>query len=227
MNKFTSSFLALAVLSSSAQAADLYLDPPVIANYAEPDYDWSGFYAGVFSGFGAGAAFADSVPTGAPVTVSVSGWLAGLDLGYNWQMDGIVLGIEGDAALSSLSGSTACSNPAFTCSGSAGWIATLRGRAGLAVDQALFYATAGIGTVGATSTVSPTAGFSGTFSGTHIGYVLGAGIELAATEDFSVKAEYNYLGLNTVTAPAGTLNTVPTTISPSLHTIKIGANFHF
>ena len=87
--------LAVSIANSGAQAADM----------TPTAYDWSGFYAGV----NAGAAINNS-QTSTKVTGSES-WInnkngsscndsaaftGGGLLGYNWQIDKLVLGIEAD-----------------------------------------------------------------------------------------------------------------------------------
>lgn len=227
MKRLAISLLALAAVSSGATAADLFFEPAPLAYQPEPIHNWGGFYAGSFVGYGAGTASADSDPPGSPDRVPLAGWLAGVNLGHNWQEGSFVSGIEADAAWAGLSGSTPCSNPTFTCGGSVNWLATLRGRVGVAADSVLIYATGGIAAAGGEGTVSPAVGFSGSDARTFFGYAVGAGAELAISDSLSVRAEYNYMEFATATAPAGTLNTVPTTISPHLHTVKLGANFSF
>jgi opacity protein-like surface antigen len=57
------------------------------------------------------------------------GFVGGLHLGYNWQSGSLVLGVEGDASMNG---------------GMDEYLATLRGRIGLARGNTLFYATGGI-----------------------------------------------------------------------------------
>lgn len=109
--------------AGGADAADLAYKaaPPV------PVFDWTGFYAGVHAGYGAGdgnsaivdpsALFAlfPAVPGINPVTstasapftlgVGQSGWLGGAQAGYNWQSGHTVAGIEADISASGIRGS--------------------------------------------------------------------------------------------------------------------------
>ena len=92
---------ALYVLPVTAMAADLGLrktylpgaDTPVTA--ASP---WTGAYAGVNAGGGFGRA---TDPTVTPVTGAIEsgGVLGGVQVGYNQQVGGFVLGLEADYAL--------------------------------------------------------------------------------------------------------------------------------
>ncbi len=74
---------------------------------------------------------------------NVSGGQVGGTVGYNFQTGAWVLGVEGDVDWSSVKGSTACPNAAFTCSTENSWLSTVRGRLGYAAGPALFYVTGG------------------------------------------------------------------------------------
>lgn len=189
--------------------------------------DWSGFYAGVFGGYASGTA-----TTVASVTdeIDISGGIAGVAIGANYQIDSFVLGVEGDLAWSGIGGSAICAlSPAFTCGGDIEWLSTVRARAGVAFDQALLYATAGVAIAGATATVTPPPPLAtGEYSDTFIGWTAGVGAEVKLTDTISARAEYAYTDLGTRTAPAGTLTTTgATAISATLHSVKLGLNFAF
>ena len=209
----STSVLAL-VMASSAHAADLIVAPVEMSNA----YDWSGFYAGVIGGYGWGnTAFTAG---GVTTNIGTSGWLLGVDAGANAQWDMFVLGVEGDVAWSNIGAtSTALGASATT---TLEWLATLRGRAGVAVEQALIYATAGLAIGGVkTTTVIPSS-----FSSTHTGWTVGAGVEYAATETISLKAEYAYTDFGAV-SDGGALAGAAISIHPTVHAVKVGANFHF
>lgn len=189
--------------------------------------DWSGFYVGVLGGYAAGTATSVSSVTD---ELDASGLFAGVTAGANLQMDGFVVGIEGDLSLTGIEGGDVCAlNPAFDCAGSISWLGTLRGRAGFAMDDLLIYGTAGIAAAGIDMTVDPVPALaSGEFSDTFLGWTAGAGVEMALNETMSVKAEYAYVDLGSRTAPEGTLTTTgDSEISATLHTAKVGLNFRF
>ena len=103
MKRASAGWVALSLLlcASGAMAADLsvaplYKAPPATA----PAYDWSGFYAGVNGGGGWGHSWWNANATGFPV----SGGQVGGTAGYNWQLGGVVLGVEGDLDWSGFSG---------------------------------------------------------------------------------------------------------------------------
>src|SRR5437763_1286038 len=82
---------------------------------------------------GAAGGAADNNPT------KPSGFAGGVQAGYNWQQNGPwVFGIEGDIQASGAEQTFApwkFSNP---------WFGTLRGRAGYALNNVLFYGTGGL-----------------------------------------------------------------------------------
>jgi outer membrane immunogenic protein len=217
-------------------AADLGPTPPVPAKappYIAPLYDWTGFYLGGHGG-GAwssatardptGAAFA---PLGTGVNVSGSGWLAGGQLGYNRQLGAWVFGIEGDLSYTDVRGSAAAPFGGNITTQS-NWVGTVTGRLGIAWDRTLVYAKGGAAFGDTTYTVRPPAVvFRGT--DTRTGWTVGAGAEYGLTENWSVKAEYNYIDLGTrtvtTTSPAGA--PLPADVKMTEHMIKLGANYRF
>ena len=93
----------LAIGAGSVMAAD---------TLAAASYDWNGPYVGVLAGYGwANSQHCDGVtcPTvglGSGPTVSSSGFDAGVEIGYNIQMENIVFGLEGDYSLANINGSS-------------------------------------------------------------------------------------------------------------------------
>jgi outer membrane immunogenic protein len=174
-------------------------------------------------GWGSGTTSYDPVGVGATVNVGTTGWLLGGTVGYNHQWDMFVLGVEGDIAWSNIGGSTVSGGA--TVSSNVNWIGTFRGRAGVAVDQALLYVTAGVAAAGVNSTVG--APLNTSFSGVHTGWTAGAGLEYAVTDDWSVKGEYTYTALGGINDGGALVPANPAVITPSFHAVKIGANFHF
>jgi outer membrane immunogenic protein len=95
MKKIAVALTALALMSASAQAADLILDTPDV-EYGGAFHDWSGFYAGVMGGGGVGTGISTSTLTGTATNFGIAGGLLGGNLGYNHQIDNFVLGAEGE-----------------------------------------------------------------------------------------------------------------------------------
>jgi outer membrane immunogenic protein len=220
----------LAAFAPAAYAADLIvIDPVSPMVMTDAGFDWSGFYAGLNAGYSGGQATSVTTVTADTTNIPVSGGLLGATLGFNAQMDSFVLGVEGDIAWSGVTGTTACSIAPFDCQGNLHWLGTIKGRAGVALDSVLLFATAGLAAGGVSANVTPAAvGITNTFSGTMTGWTVGAGVELAVTDTVSVKAEYSYVSMGGLQAPAGTLATgQAVNLSSINHVAKVGVNFHF
>lgn len=190
--------------------------------------DWSGFYAGLHGGFGAGTIHDIGNPNAA--AQDVSGWLGGAQAGVNVQLDGnIVLGVEVDASAANIGKDWFGreTNPFNSYYGSdhITSFGTLRGRLGVAHGGFLPYVTGGVmlantehtlgcdadlvgvtngcGASAANGADDPGTPFENSRSGTSIGWTVGAGLEVAVSDAISLKAEYLYgdAGVNTVNIP--------------------------
>jgi outer membrane immunogenic protein len=72
-------------------------------------------------------------------------------------------------------------------------------------------------------------------SETHVGYVLGAGIERALRSNWSLKLEYQYLNFGDQQAEGplfdangrATGEKATTSFDTDMHTVRIGLNYHF
>jgi outer membrane immunogenic protein len=113
-----------------------------------------------------------------------SGGLVGGTVGYNYQVNQAVFGIEGDVDWASLKGSTGISQTSDT------WLSTVRGRLGYAADRFMPFVTAG-GAFGDIRASVPGV----TTSQTNAGWTVGAGLEFAVAGNFTLKAEYLYVDL--------------------------------
>jgi outer membrane immunogenic protein len=263
--KPTIAILALAsITATSAQAADMAAKAPVAP--AAAVYGWTGLYVGLNAGgvwgssdidysasdFGfsgpAGAALLNSVASG---KIESSGFTAGGQIGYNYQLDRIVFGVEADLQYTDLSGSrsvTLIVPPAlggplidtFSQSMSSKWLSTLRGRLGFANGPWLLYATGGLAVaevsysdVGFFPFLPSTNAASKTE--TRAGWTVGAGAEWMLSSSWSVKAEYLYVDLGTTsyTSVNSVLNAPPTlaTIAHDHHLTenigRVGINYRF
>jgi outer membrane immunogenic protein len=116
----------------------------------------------------------------------------------------------------------------------------IAGRIGFTADRALFYAKGGVAFVGNSySFTDPcsTGGCGGNtlimnHSGTDVTYAVGAGVEYAFTNNWSLKGEYLYLGTREHSTQSGLtgFGAVPftnTNTEPGLHTAKIGLNYRW
>jgi outer membrane immunogenic protein len=192
--------LAVAALSGAAQAADLVPGLTAIRGTS-----WQGPYVGANLGYLWGST------TGNPTRPS--GAAGGIQAGYNLQGGPIVVGIEADLQLSGAEDRFApwkFSNP---------WFGTLRGRAGYAASNMLFYGTVGLA-YGALTAENTATGVSQ--SGTGAGWAAGGGVEVGLTANWSARAEYLYVDLgNQPFGVTGTRNGLES------HLLRLGVNFRF
>ncbi len=213
------------------------------------------------------SATATSVFTGSD-RARLNGALGGLQAGYNWQTDRWVWGIEGDLQITGERGGvlicpTTPGTPPPVCPSlgtvygtanySLPWFGTLRGRTGIAWDRALLYLTGGlaVGQVKADYTDAFFGGLGigfppavGSRSLTRFGWVVGAGIEGAVAENWSVKLEYLHVDLgsfdNAVASNGGFSavlgdfrTTLAITLNSAFHTrvtddiLRVGLNYRF
>jgi outer membrane immunogenic protein len=180
--------VAAGLIATSAMAADLprRSAPPSPAIGALPIFTWTGFYAGVNAGYGfgnisgsAGRRFEDP-----------SGFLGGVQLGYNHQVGQIVYGLETDIDYAHLQ----AKNNALGVAGSRNtlnYLGTVRGRVGYSFDRFMPYVTGGFA-YGQSTVKVPAVGKS---NPTHTGWVLGGGVEYALTNNITAKVEGLYVDL--------------------------------
>jgi outer membrane immunogenic protein len=191
--------------SASANAADLsYGSRPYTVNQPLNMYSWAGPYLGGNVGWDWGSV--DNNPT------KPSGFVGGAQAGYNFQNGPWVLGIEGDLQATGASDTFAqwkFSNP---------WFGTVRGRAGYAVNNILFYGTVGL----AFGELSGQTFFGPTESHTNAGWTIGFGAEFGLAQNWSAKIEYLYVDLNDSNfAITGLQN------GDRFGLVRAGVNYHF
>ena len=204
MNKTRMGLAALAAaMGAPALAADLSLPAP------PPAWSWTGWRVGVEGGGAWGRSqsiYADPrSPTyvGLPMTnlFAVSGGLFGGVLGYDWQVDKVIVGAEGDLSAVSQKGADndlAPFNTTVINTTSEKWLATGRLRFGVSVaERWLAYATGGLAAASVEDTVDASADDTGVFSQTKTlwGWTIGGGVEAALSRNWSIKAEYLYVDL--------------------------------
>jgi outer membrane immunogenic protein len=252
--------MALAAALQPATAADTgvpYGRPPAV--YAPPPavviFTWTGFYFGAHAGGGWGhtdengspfRVAPDALIAPPPMGVDVSGWLAGGQIGANYQAGPWVFGAEADASGANLTGSTTCTSTSIVagvvisglplpanCSVKVVGLGTIAARLGVALDRTLIYGKGGAAWANYKyDLTSQDVVLLPTFSGneTKWGWMVGAGIEYAFFDNWSAKLEYNYMGFNTST-PQFTDTTgrffLNTSIHQQLHVVKAGINYRW
>jgi outer membrane immunogenic protein len=212
---------AVAVIgfASVASAADLpvkapmYTKAPVVA----PLYNWTGFYIGLNAGYSWGRQDNDLVNVVTGVTEfsnsdHLNGFIGGGQIGYNWQVNQWVFGLEADFQgsgqkgdgtffIAAVPGIVAAGTPAstFNYTDKLDWFGTVRGRIGYAMGATgnwLPYVTGGWayghGEISGTTT---SLGVATSFSGSqdYSGWTVGGGVEWAFLNNWSAKVEYLYI----------------------------------
>ena len=167
-------------------------------------YNWTGFYGGMLSGSVWGDAHQVFTTFNTRDTPDFAGWFVGGLAGYNLQHGRWVYGIEADYGFSNARGSVSCPSAFnFTCTSEADHLASVAGRVGFTWDRALFYAKGGWAGADITMTAKQNAGVPFLPSNTPIngetkwmnGWTIGAGVEFAIADRWSVKAEYMHFDL--------------------------------
>jgi outer membrane immunogenic protein len=218
---------------SAATAADLAPRYTKAPSLAAAVYSWTGFYVGANAGYSWGRSNTDAsfynantnalVGTGSSA-FDMNGWVAGGQIGYNWQNQRWVWGFEGDIQATGQKGSTAFLCPGAICSPAQTavavalspvdvtlnqkleWFSTIRARGGYTfTPTVLGYVTGGlaIGEVNSDVVVTGRTGGVGapfvsvlsTDRSTRIGWTVGAGMEASLGGNWTGKLEYLYLDL--------------------------------
>ncbi len=167
----SASVLALGI-ATGASAADLPRKS-VAPVMAVPMFTWTGFYVGVNAGYawgesrtrtGLGGSWAAEAPAFqagwtalSNTKVSPGGFTGGLQAGYNWQFNSLVLGIEADINYLGLDKNAATTSSVPGVAGlvynwnrgvETTWMASLRPRLGVAFDRTMVYVTGGLAVLG-------------------------------------------------------------------------------
>ena len=225
--------LAAAALAGSAFAADLpsRKAPPPVAYSPPPMFTWTGFYMGL----NAGAAIRDNrwgysgfVPFVPANSNNGVGFTGGGQIGYNWQMNSIVLGLEADLNYLSANNASNASYLYGASNSTGGLLGTARGRLGFALDRWLIYATGGLAYGNAYyDSYYPIAGlpvyYGNSSSGMKLGWTVGGGVEYALSNNWSIKAEYLYTDIRRNSGYGAALWNQST----QNHVVRLGVNYHF
>jgi outer membrane immunogenic protein len=222
---------ALVFAATPAMAADtnaVTYDPTISPS------DWTGFYAGAWIGGRAGTVTATSC-AGGPIGVNcasnfgLNGLVGGLTAGYDYQLENDV--VVGTFLTLPLVRPTAnVTTPLFAPFGMS-WDVTPQfalvagGRLGMAHDRFLPYVLGGLGL--ATVSVSSNPPPSTTSTATHIGVVLGGGLETKLTDNISVDARYMLGFLGSAQYAFCAFPGCESSYSEVSHNVTVGVNYRF
>jgi outer membrane immunogenic protein len=172
----------------------------------------------------------------------LKGGAAGVQAGYDWQAGPVVLGIEADFQGGDIRGKDAflgsAAGPAYSSTTHIYWFGTARARLGYAYGRWLPYITGGFAYGGMKSNLEIQPGslavprgpaFKKSVSKTGIGYAAGAGVELALSQDWTVKAEYLHidLGTNTFIYDFGASGSTRSDAHARFNVVRVGFDFRF
>jgi outer membrane immunogenic protein len=218
-------FIGFASIASAADMPAKARPMPV----AVP-YNWTGFYIGAQGGY----AWGSSVQTftgGSTDRYNINGGVFGGTLGYNWQFQQIVLGVETDISWSNINGSgpsTATYNCGTTCSTNVKSFGTLRGRLGYAWDNVLLYGTGGWAYGNIETNLN-----GGTVNTWRNGWAAGAGVEYGITRNWSAKLEWlyvkfdSYVWSNANSLPNYACAGLNCSTDAKFSVIRVGVNYRF
>jgi outer membrane immunogenic protein len=266
--KLTTRSAALIALTSIASVASAA--PPDVIATSSGVHQWGGFYAGLNAGAGinttcntwtANGPLANTPAFNNRDCPNKTAFVGGLQIGYNFQYEEWVWGFGADYDFYSASTKnrslvyTGAVFPmgtyTFNGKNSPNGFGILGPRIGYAVDNWLpYFRVGGVFTSGSSnSTVSftptgaaaPTATFNGGRNYKSSGFGIGAGVDLALEDSWSLRAEYTYVNLgkgsNTTTTCTGVSAAACATFAgfslDSIHNsltfsvIRIGVNYSF
>jgi outer membrane immunogenic protein len=240
MRKYLLSASLLLASGATAFAADMGAPMPVKAPMAPmmAAYNWTGFYIGVNGGGGWNTWTGTAAAAGPGInSFSGSGGLAGATVGGNYQIGNVVLGLEGTYDWADIRNTQSAAfgfgAGTLTLVTKNDYIATVAGRIGYAFDRVLIYGKGGAAFTRDRLDANLAGPVPGTATGSfdRTGWLAGAGVEWAFWGNWSVKAEYDYMGFGSLNeanfTTTGGLAVAPATVKLNVQTATVGINYKF
>lgn len=210
--------------------------------------NWTGFYIGGHLGGGWSDdhwsdPFGSTVGAGGFVNVAgfgdqtrATGPLGGGQIGANWQTGPWVLGVQADASAADMRGENTCFSGlgGVNCQHTVNSLGTITGRVGYAWDRSLAYVKGGGAWTDTTYNLlgdtNALALGTGSTNLTAWGWTLGGGLEYALTNHWTTLAEYDHIGMGSVTVPfpnVAVVNTQNISVKQTVDLVKLGVNYKF
>jgi outer membrane immunogenic protein len=217
MRGITLALIGSVCLFTSVEQAALAADMPRKAPIKAPApvvYDWTGLYAGAHLGYGWG--MKDWLDFGTPLSPNeligsypVRGGLLGGQVGLNYQIGHVVVGVEAAASWSGLRGDLpiAIGEIGFASKSTTEvkWLSTVTGHVGATVGRWLVSGKAGVAWLRENHTYRSVFGAividDGSLAETRSGPTAGLRVEYALDTNWSVRAEYDYMHVRSRTTP--------------------------
>lgn len=229
---------------SGAKAADAIVAEP--APVAVDTFSWTGGYIGINAGYAGGKfkhpfsvydeLFDETLVSGS-VNFNASGFVGGVQVGYNWQFDNrFVVGAEADFQGSTVKGDVSAHADGLSAKAETKieWFGTVRARLGYAAtERLLVYGTGGLAYGKVKSGYSLSDGVDSvgeSTSKTKAGWTIGAGAEYAINNNWTLKSEYLYTDLGKRTLINYTdadLFNYNLESKVNFHTVRVGLNYKF
>ncbi len=247
--------LKLALLASLALAPPAYaadLAPAPVEPIAPSVYSWTGFYAGVDVGYAWANYTVPSVSLPGQYqnyatvfrtnNVDMNGMAGMVRAGVNYQFAGNwVVGAEAEYMHNIGSLGPKGSYNTIANFGkvdvNVDWYAALKGRVGYAFDRFLPYGTVGVAVVGTNVDVhvgAPAKNLRFDGGETHVGLLVGAGLEYALTDNWILRGEYDYVTVGAREYAIKYKGGWPTNVGNPVakgdgdgHILRIGASYKF
>jgi outer membrane immunogenic protein len=210
--------------------------------------DWSGIYAGGFGEYSGGQSTQNdngfrpktkktpvtppptTTPPPPPIIVAadgrygLSGGIGGGFVGYNYQVQQFVFGVEGDVGAGSITGSSAsCGTVPHTCSTRINALADVRGRLGYAVGSFLPFVAGGAAFANIHANDYLYGGAGGAW---RTGYTVGAGLEYKFSPRIALRVEYLHARFDSQ-ALFNIARNVPERIGATNEIVRAGVSFYF
>lgn len=215
------SIVAILAGAAGAQAADLVGGAPMPSGY-----DWSGFNAGVFGGWGSGDGQYANIDNEVVYSGPVDGSLYGARIGLRHQFDAFVLGASVSGAIANIDGSG--TDGVDSAEFNVEWTSAADLQLGVAYERLMLYGMFGLAAASIQHDYK-----SGTNSGdvsydseTHTGYSFGGGVEYAFSDMVTGWAEARKYNLGSEEFGQVT-NVISHDLEVDFSTVTVGVGLKF
>ena len=227
-------------MTGSAFAADLPVKSAPMP-MAVPFVNWTGGYIGLHLGVGSstdtcgnglgtlyGCAQYGTYYGGPTALAKDTNVVGGVQAGYDWQNCNFVYGVAADWSWTNLKSSVVGGSGSLSYELKVNWLASFRGRMGLALDSTMVYVTGGLALGGVKdTTLVGTATASHESSDTMVGWVAGVGVEHRFDPHWSLVGEFLHYDLGSYTSNWTNIGTYSHKFTHEINVGRLGVNYRF